>query len=64
MSKVKTNVETDCASVGSVETNQQLRDCAKKEEEVESISSISVISGDSTDLIWFICHPHNLIYKH
>jgi hypothetical protein len=64
VSKVKTKVETACASVGSVETNQQSIDCGEKEEETESSSSISVISGDSTDSIWFNRYPHSLIYKH
>ena len=63
-SKVKTKVETTGASVGSVEMHQQLSDFTKKEEEVTSISSVSVISEDNTYSIWFNCHPHTLLYKH
>jgi hypothetical protein len=63
-SKVKTKVETTGASVGSVEMHQQLSDFTKKEEEVTSISSVSVICGDNMNLIWFHCYPHSLIYKH
>jgi hypothetical protein len=45
MRKVKTKEEIALVYVGSVEKNHQRSGCAKKEDEGDYVSSISVISG-------------------